>query len=137
MSGFGVFDVLLNRTSKNRNVQSMQKTSADTEKSNNKILYVKESHIHGKGLFAKRNIKQGQVIGYIKGTPTTADGPHVLWLNGTEEGVVVECDLKYINHNSNPNACYYDDLTVVALRDIEKDEEITHHYGEDWNEDNE
>jgi SET domain-containing protein len=27
---------------------------------------------------------------------------------------------------------YYDDLSVVALRNIEPGEELTHHYGEDW-----
>jgi SET domain-containing protein len=48
--------------------------------------------------------------------------------------IEVQNVFKYINHNSKPNACYYDDLTVVALRDIEKDEEITHHYGECWDE---
>jgi SET domain-containing protein len=40
----------------------------------------------------------------------------------------VICDLKYINHCERPNACYYDDLSVVALRDIEAGEEITHDY---------
>jgi SET domain-containing protein len=99
------------------------------------LFYVKESAIHGKGLFARKNIREGEVLGYIKGKPTTEDGPHVLWLVEKAQGIHVECDLKYINHNDNPNACYYDDLSVVALRDIEKDEEITHNYGEDWNDD--
>ena len=60
------------------------------------------------------------------------DGAHVLWLDETR-GVEVTCDLKYINHSDRPNACYYDDLSVVALRDIEPDEEITHDYHcADW-----
>lgn len=100
--------------------------------SDSALFYVKESAIHGKGLFARKRIKEGQILGYIKGTPTKKDGPHVLWLDDLGQGIHVECDLKYINHNPNPNACYYDDLTVVALRDIRKDEEITHHYGDDW-----
>lgn len=107
---------------------------SETGISGSDTLYVKDSLIHGKGLFAKKNIKQGEILGYVKGTPTTIDGPYVLWLRGMEEGFVVECDLKYINHNSHPNACYYDDLSVVALRDIKKDEEITHHYGDAWDE---
>ena len=117
----------------------MEKSSYDAveaqdTKNNGVALYVKDSKIHGKGLFAGTNIKEGEVLGYVRGTPTTSDGPYVLWLRGMEEGVSVECDLKYINHNSRPNACYYDDLSVVALRDIKKDEEITHHYGKDWDE---
>lgn len=118
-------------------VNNQSSTSRDNLhiKNNDKTLfYVKESPIHGKGLFARKKIKQGQVLGYVKGSPTRKDGPHVLWLDDLGQGFRVECDLKYINHNEHPNACYYDDLSVVALRDIRKDEEITHHYGDDWSE---
>jgi len=56
----------------------------------------------------------------------------VLWLTETE-GFRVNCNLKFINHSDAPNACYYDDMTVVALRKIDQDEEITHNYGSaDW-----
>ena len=41
-------------------------------------------------------------------------------------------DLRYINHHPDPNAVYYDDLTVYALRDIAPGEEITHNY---WGDD--
>jgi SET domain-containing protein len=40
--------------------------------------------------------------------------------------------LKYINHHNAPNVSYYDDLSVVALRDIQAGEELTHDYGEEW-----
>lgn len=97
------------------------------------MVYVKESKIHGNGLFAKRRIKKGELIGTVKGRKTKRDGPHVLWMDGGQ-GFRVECDLKYINHAKKANAAYYEDLTVVALRDIKKDEEITHYYGEEWEE---
>ena len=93
-------------------------------------FYVKKSGIHGKGLFARCYIKKEEIIGSIKFIPTDKDGPYVLWIES--QGIVVESDLKYINHNSLPNACYCDDLDVVALRDINIDEEITHDYGEEW-----
>ena len=96
------------------------------------LVYVKKSAIHGKGLFAKTNIKKGAVIGEVRGQLTRKDGPYVLWINEAKQGVEVKCILKYINHHSNPNACYYDDLTVVALRNIAQDEEITHNYGDAW-----
>jgi len=95
-----------------------------------KRYYVKTSGIHGKGLFAGKTIKVGEVIGRIKYNPTDEDGPHVLWVN--DQGILVESDLKYINHSARPNACYCDDLDVVALKKISKDEEITHDYGEEW-----
>lgn len=99
------------------------------------LVYVKDSVIHGKGLFAKQTIKAGAIIGEISGQPAADDGPYVLWLDEDSRlAIEVQNVFKYINHNSKPNACYYDDLTVVALRDIEKDEEITHHYGECWDE---
>lgn len=96
------------------------------------ILYiVKESAIHGKGLFAAQKIQSGALIGTIEYKPVTDDGPYVLWLDA-ETGIRVDSDLKYINHNPNPNACYCEDLDVVALRDINEGEEITHDYGDDW-----
>lgn len=100
------------------------------------LVFVKDSAIHGKGLFAKKPIKEGEIIGEIKGKPTKKDGPYVLWIEDENyDGIKVKNIFKYINHNQKPNAVYYDDLTVVALRDIEKGEEITHHYGDTWEDD--
>lgn len=96
------------------------------------LVYVKESAIHGLGLFAKKAIESGKVLGKLQGGPTTEDGPYVLWLDDNNKGFRVNCIFKYINHNSKPNACYYDDLTVVAIKNIRKEEEITHHYGDEW-----
>ncbi len=96
-----------------------------------KKVYVDESKIHGKGLFAKKIIKQGETIGRIKPNPSEEDGLHVLWVSESE-GHKVKGPLKYINHSPKPNACYYVDLTVVALQDIDPGDEITHNYGEDW-----
>ena len=100
------------------------------------LVYVKDSSIHGKGLFAKTQIKEGEIIGEIEGLPANEDGPYVLWLDEDKyKAIEVQNVFKFINHNARPNACYYDDLTVVALRDIEAGEEITHHYGDTWDED--
>ena len=93
-------------------------------------FYVKDSGIHGKGLFARKDIKVGETIGSIEYKPTDKDGPYVLWIE--DQGILVDSELKYINHSPKPNACYCDDLDVVALKNIKKDEEITHDYGDDW-----
>lgn len=95
------------------------------------LTYVAESSIHGKGLFARKTIPKNTVIGHLEGRHTTQDGIYVLWIDH-EQGYEVCCDLKYINHSDTPNACYYDDKSVVALRDIKQGEEITHNYEADW-----
>ncbi len=98
------------------------------KRSNNPLVSVSRSPIHGMGLFARQPIRAGQVIGIARGRHTDRDGPHVLWLN-EEQGFEVHCYLRYINHSATPNAAYYDTLEVCALRDIEPGEEITHDYG--------
>ena len=95
------------------------------------LVYVGDSPIHGKGLFARTFIPAGTVIGVVQGSPTRTDGDHVLWIDA-DKGFHVQCDLRFINHSSNPNAVYYDTLEVCALRDIQAGEEITHNYGADW-----
>lgn len=91
------------------------------------LVYVADSPIHGKGLFAKRHICAGETIGVIQGVPASEDGAYVLWVDG-KNGVRVQCDLRYINHSDKPNAVYYDTLEVCALKDIAPGEEITHNY---------
>ena len=95
------------------------------------LTYVAESSIHGRGLFASTTIEKHTVIGYLQGKTTRKDGSYVLWLD-QKTGFEVSCDLRFINHSETPNACYYDDLSVVAIRDIKAGEEITHNYEADW-----
>ncbi|MBT4838055.1 MAG: SET domain-containing protein-lysine N-methyltransferase [Methylococcales bacterium] len=97
-------------------------------------VYFGKSKIHGNGLFAKKQFKKDEIIGKIDCKPTDKDGPHVLWMNELTEGYLVLNELKYINHSTKPNACYYDDFTVVALKTIKKNDEITHNYGYDTDE---
>ncbi|WP_455209700.1 SET domain-containing protein [Kaarinaea lacus] len=123
--------MLENTQQQNKPLNQKKMNQTQTE-NDHPLVVVKQSKIHGNGLFAKTNIKAGEIIGEVKGKPTKKDGPYVLWMDNAKQGFEVSCILKYINHNQKANACYYDDLTVVALRDIRKGEEITHNYGEDW-----
>ncbi|MCC6581433.1 MAG: SET domain-containing protein [Phycisphaeraceae bacterium] len=91
------------------------------------MTIVRDSLIQGLGLFSAQYIPAGCRICRIEGQPTRRNGPHVLWLDG-RRGIVVANDARYINHSDQPNACYYDDLTLHALRDIHPGEEITHDY---------
>ena len=45
------------------------------------LFYVADSQIHGKGLFARKYIGAGEIIGVLDGVPTSMDGEHVLWLD--------------------------------------------------------
>ncbi|MCP4236983.1 MAG: SET domain-containing protein [Aestuariibacter sp.] len=94
------------------------------------LTYVARSNIHGNGLFARIPIAKNTLIGVLQGKPCSSDGSYVLWTSEIE-GFEVSCDLKYINHACDANACYYDDLSVVALRNIGQGEEITHNYESD------
>lgn len=96
------------------------------------LVEVKNSPLHGKGLFAKNQIQAHSIIGTLQGKACKKDGPHVLWMNDGQDKFKVENELKYINHGKQPNVAYYDDFTVVALRDISAGEELLHDYGSDW-----
>ncbi len=98
-----------------------------------RYLTVKKSSIHGRGLFARKPLARGTVLGKCRTRPHHGDAPnaHTLWLDDMH-AVDVLCKLRYINHSKKPNVVYYDDLTVVALKHIEPGEELVHDYGDAW-----
>ncbi len=100
-------------------------------KDNDSLFYVADSPIHGKGLFAARDIPKDTLLGVVQGVPAKRNGPYVLWL-ADGRGIRVQCDLRFINHSDKPNAAYFDTLEVMTLRRIRRGEEITHDYGEDF-----
>jgi SET domain-containing protein len=98
-----------------------------------RYLKVKKSSIHGCGLFARKSLARGTVLGKCRTRPNHGDTPnaHTLWLDD-EHAVDVLCKFRYINHSKKPNVVYYDDLTVVALKPIAPGEELVHDYGDAW-----
>lgn len=90
-------------------------------------VFVASSAVHGRGLFAARRLKAGTLIGRLHGMPTFDDGIYVLWITD-ELGLELTNDLKYINHDKNPNAAY-SDLDVTIVRDVDAGEELLHDYG--------
>ncbi len=122
----------------------------------NKYIYKKKSTIHGFGIFAKTKIPQGtRIIEYIGEKITKAEaerrGPklveyakkhkqagavYIFVLNKKYDidGHVEYNTAKYINHSCEPN-CEVDiirgHIWVIALRDIEKEEELFYNYGYD------
>ena len=99
----------------------------------NESLDARRSDIHGKGLFALKRLRPGQYIGTYHGPMVKRNGTYVLWVED-EPGTWLKCDgkniLRYLNHNSNPNA-EFDGFDLYALRNIQPGQEITFDYGED------
>ncbi len=96
-----------------------------------KHLEPRNSNIHGKGLFATKKISLGTCLGYCKTKKSKTPGIHTLWLTD-DKPVEVTCRFKYINHSATPNVVYYNDRSVYALRDIGPGDELTHFYGEEY-----
>lgn len=108
---------------------------------------VRNNGLNGKGIFAKEFIKKGEII-FIK-------GGHILtrkeifssgiinsyfpisdeyFLGATNKQEENEIKL-YQNHSCNPNCGLRGEITFVAMKDINKDEELTTDYAFIDNED--
>ena len=101
-----------------------------------------ESSIHGRGLFAKRPIVKGEVIGvkggYIFDRRVLQSMPD--WFRAAEiqiaEDLFIgplqederEGSMIFSNHSCDPNIGVRGQIVFVAMRDIESGEELTH----DW-----
>ena len=91
------------------------------------LVYVADSDIHGKGLFAHKTIESGVSLGRLEGTATTSDGTYVLWLTA-RKGLRITNEFRFINHSSRPN-CALTGTEVTTLKKIKPHEELTHDYG--------
>ena len=115
-----------------------------------KKIYNKVSSLHDVGVFAGERFESGSYIGLYGGTVMTdeewerdkPDGQYVFVIHHGRQGAVVDGEvgptneLKHINHSCEPNARMIElfeknswFVAVVALRDIDIGEEITHDYG--------
>ncbi len=95
---------------------------------------VRQSRIHGKGIFARRRLRAGQQIGRFEGDTTTKNGTYVLWLigeDGSEIGIRGRNALRFLNHGEPPNAEFADDELYV-VRNVQPGAEVLIDYGEGW-----
>lgn len=104
-------------------------------------LEVRESRIHGKGVFAALPIKAGERLAIFGGDIMLIDEIETLpealqdypmqieerFVIGSREGRDSE-DADYFNHSCEPNSGFKGQIFLVAMRDIEKDEELTFDY---------
>jgi len=107
---------------------------------------VRNSKIHGKGVFAKGPIRKGtKIIEYTGdiismddaddiGIQTVDGHSHTMLFTIDDERVIngnTGGDAKYINHSCSPNCetvLYGDKVFIEALRSIPKGEELTYDY---------
>lgn len=95
-------------------------------------VYIKTSLQHGRGVFAARRITAGEVILEFSGAVLSRaqvreDDYHLQIDEDRYLGASGEAD-DYVNHSCEPNAGFAGSLRLVALRDIEADQEITWDY---------
>lgn len=100
-------------------------------------IYIGKSKLHGKGLFAAQDIKKGEIVFIIKGkkvnflidSEKSAKIAGLNWVGiGKNEWIDPINHCVYFNHSCDPNTAIKGKVTVVALRDIKKGEEITFDY---------
>jgi len=105
-----------------------------------RIFVVKKCRL-GKGLFAAREIKKGEIILEFNGR--VMSGNEVLKSGRESYPIQIGAD-KYmdwgkpgeiINHSCNPNAGVKSNNQVIAIKDIKKGEEITWDYSTSMDED--
>lgn len=92
------------------------------------------SAIHGKGAFATQAFLVGDHVGVYVGEPTNDDGMHVLWIetdDRTWRGIDGTGVLRWLNHSKNPNV-EFDGPDLLAIAAINSGDELTFHYGEEW-----
>lgn len=105
-------------------------------------VQVRDSGIEGKGVFAKEDIKKGEVITVKVGHILTDEEIKTLSLElrnyclkirdrlfiGPKTKEEIEDSSNYLNHSCNPSAGLDGQITYVALRDVKKGEELAHDY---------
>ena len=98
------------------------------------FVEVRQSRVHGKGVFARKRLRKGQRVGRFEGDSTAQNGIYVLWLideHGTESGIRGRNALRFLNHGDSANAEFRDDELYV-IRNIQTGAEVLIDYGEDW-----
>lgn len=102
-----------------------------------KNLFTKKSSTHGKGLFTKVSIKKGGFVAYIHGpivsfkTLTPTISKNILdWIGvGRHSWIDTSTSpFRFINHSCDPNTVIVGQRKVIALKNIEKEEELTMDY---------
>lgn len=104
---------------------------------------VRDSKIHGKGIFSNAFIPKGELVMIISGDVIDGDecerredeedNVYIFWNGDTYIDTNNSEKIRYINHDCDPNCEVMDrdeeTLNLVAIKDIYPEEEITIDYG--------
>ncbi len=99
-----------------------------------KNILVKTSKIEGKGLFAQHKILKGEIVLVFEGLTIESKDLSKeidlgdLFPTSTHSYLIVHEPELLINHSCDPNTGFSNDTTLIALRDIDSDEELTFDY---------
>jgi hypothetical protein len=87
----------------------------------NDRLLPHRSKIAGFGVFAAKDSRRCQTLGYFEGYSVNQDTEYSLTLEGKK--VEPTGILRYLNHSCDPNACF-EGRWLIALRDIPNGTEV-------------
>lgn len=103
------------------------------------------SNISGRGVFATRNIKNGDLVERCPVLQVDEEDiggellNYVFYGDNEKKRLVAMGNGMLFNHSSFPNVAYYleettlgPELIIYALRDIRKGEELFYNYGSEW-----
>ena len=97
--------------------------------------YISNSKIHGRGIFANKNMKKDELIFVFKGIKLKkVPGPWQVGPNWLQVDIKTWVKPKenspgrYLNHSCNPNAGIKGNQLIVAIKNIKKGQEITIDY---------
>jgi SET domain-containing protein len=94
-----------------------------------KDTVVRDSTIHGKGLFANRAFHKGERVEVVVGEIVLRESTskYALRLSG-RRSLILTNKTKYVNHSRDPNVRIDPKRGLIALRDIEAGEELLSRY---------
>ncbi|NTU58271.1 MAG: SET domain-containing protein [Chlorobiaceae bacterium] len=109
------------------------------------LVGIDASPVSGRGAFALRSIREGEIIEQcpaLEVTDRDVGGElvnYVFYGSAEDRRLVVMGYGMLFNHSSQPNVAYYRqeattgaELVIYALRDISKGEELFYNYGDEW-----
>ncbi len=110
-----------------------------------KIVSIEASPVSGRGAFALKNIKKGDIIERCPALEVSDNDVggellnYVFYGQTEKHRLIAMGNGMLFNHSSTPNVAYYREnsslgaeLILYALRDIRKGEEMFYSYGDDW-----
>ncbi len=115
-------------------VRHKKKTTAMGRPGAEQRVRVGVSPIHGRGVFARKRIREGAYVATFIGEETETNGMHVLWTldeEGREVGIEGRNGLRFLNHSRDPNVEFIG-ADLHAIANIQPGVELTIDYGDDW-----